>query len=143
MVLAFKNVEERSTAKTYQPVSPLSVFSEVFEKLLNNKIVHHLEKRGLFSDFQYCFWSSLSTADHLTVVSDRIARAFNRSGATRPVACYIQGRVWHASLLHKRKSYEISGQIFGLTCSILSNRLLWVVLDGTSSQEYPVNAGVS
>ena len=90
VVLAFKNVEEKSTAKTYQPVSPLSVFSKVFEKLVNNKIVHHLEKRGLFSDFQYCFRSSLSTADHLTVVSDRIARAFNRSGATRPVACYIQ-----------------------------------------------------
>ena len=146
MVLAFKNVEERSTAKTYQPVSPLSVFSEVFEKLVNNKIVHHLEKRGLFSDFQYCFRSSLSTADHLTVVSDRIARAFNRSGATRAVALDISkafDRVWHASLLHKRKSYEISGQIFGLTCFILSNRLLWVVLDGTSSQEYPVNAGVS
>ena len=26
--------------------------------------------------------------------------------------------------------------------SFLSNRQLWVVLDGTSSQEYPVNAGV-
>ena len=40
------------------------------------------------------------------------------------------------------KSYAISGQIFGLTSSFLSNRQLRVVLDGTSSQEYPVNAGV-
>ena len=39
-------------------------------------------------------------------------------------------------------SHEISGQIFGLICSFLSNRLLRVVLDGKSSQEYPVNAGV-
>ena len=39
-----------------------------------------------FSDFQYGFRSSRSTADLLTVVSDRIARAFNRSGATRAVA---------------------------------------------------------
>ena len=44
--------------------------------------------------------------------------------------------------LHKRKSYGISGQIFGLISSFLSNRRLWVVLDGKSSQEYPVNAGV-
>ena len=50
--------------------------------------------------------------------------------------------VWHAGLLHKRKSYGISGQIFGLISSFLSNRLLWVVLEGKSSQEYPVNAGV-
>ena len=40
------------------------------------------------------------------------------------------------------KSYGISGQIFGLISSFLSNRRLRVVLDGKSSQEYPVNAGV-
>ena len=40
------------------------------------------------------------------------------------------------------KSYGISGQIFGLVSSFLSNRQLWVVLDGKSSQEYLVNAGV-
>ena len=40
------------------------------------------------------------------------------------------------------KSYGISGQIFGLISSFLSNRWLQVVLDGKSSQEYPVNAGV-
>ena len=51
-------------------------------------------------------------------------------------------RVWHAVLLHKLKSYGISGQIFGLISSFLTNRRLRVVLDGKSSQEYPVNAGV-
>ena len=80
-----------------------------------------------------------------TVVSDRITRAFNRSGASRAVALDISkafDRVWHADLLHKLKSYGISGQIFGLISSFLSNRWLRVVLDGNSSQEYPVNAGV-
>ena len=76
----FKNVGERSTAKNYRPVSLLSVVSRVFEKLVNNGIVDHLEKCGVFSDFQYGFRSSRSTADLLTVVSDRIARDFNRSG---------------------------------------------------------------
>ena len=78
-------------------------------------------------------------------MSDRIARAFNRSGATRTVALDISkafDRVWHAGLLHKLKSYGISGQIFGLISSFLSNRWLRIVLDGKSSQEYPVNAGV-
>ena len=40
------------------------------------------------------------------------------------------------------KSYGISGQIFGLNSSFLSNKQLQVVLDGKSSQEYLVNAGV-
>ena len=100
---------------------------------------------AFFSDFQYGFRSSRSTADLLTVVSDRIARTFNRSGATRAVALDISkafDRVWHAGLLHKLRSYGTSGHIFGLISSFLSNRRLRVVLDGKSSQEYPVNAGV-
>ena len=81
------------------------------EKLVNNKIVGHLEKCGLFSDFQYGFSSSQSTADLLTVISDRIARPFKRSGAIRAVAIDISkafDRVWHACILHKLRSYGIS-----------------------------------
>ena len=106
MVPVFRNVGEGSTAKNYRPVSLLSVVSKVFEKLVNNRIVDHLEKCGLFSDFQYGFRSSRSTTDLLTVVFDRIARAFNRSGATRAVELHISkafDRV--AGLLLKLKSY--------------------------------------
>ena len=141
MVPVFKNVGERPEAKT----TALLVFFLWLVKLVNNRTVDHLEKRGLFSNFQYGFRSSRSTADLLTVVSDRIARAFNRSGATRAVALDISkafDRVWHAGLLHKLKSYGISGQIFALISSFLSNRRLRVVLDEKASQEYPVNTGV-
>ena len=48
----------------------------------------------------------------------------------------------HNGILHKLESYAISGQIFGLISSFLCNRRLQVVLNGRSSQEYPVNAGV-
>ena len=82
VVPVFTNVGERSTAKNYRPVGLLFVFSKAFEKLVNNRIVDHLETCGLISHFQYGFKSSRSTADLLTVVADRIARAFSRSGAT-------------------------------------------------------------
>ena len=120
--------------------------SKVTDKLANTRIVDHLEKCGLISDFQYGFRSSRSTADLLTVVSDRIARAFNRSGATRAVALDISkafDRVWHAAFLRKLRSYGISGHIFGLIYSLLSNRGLQVVLDEKSSQEYPPSKRVS
>ena len=69
-------------------------------------------------------------------MSDRIVMAFNRSGATRVVALDISkafDRVWHAGLFYKLRSYGISCQIFDLISSFLSNRRLWVVLDGKSS----------
>ena len=42
---------------TDYPVSLLSVVIKVFEKLVNNRLVHHQEKCSLFSDFQYGFRS--------------------------------------------------------------------------------------
>ena len=62
--------------------------SKVFEELVNNRIVDHLEK-CIFSDFQDGFRSSLSTADLLTVLSGRIAKAFNRSRATQALQLHI------------------------------------------------------
>ena len=72
VVPVFKNLGERSTATNYGPVSLLSVVSKVNEKLVNNRIVDHLEKCGLFSDFQFGFRSSQSTRYLLIVVCDRV-----------------------------------------------------------------------
>ena len=102
MVLIFNNVEERSKAKNYRFVTLLYVGSKIFEKLLNNRLVDHLEKCGLYSDFQYGFRSSQSTEELLAVVSDGIARAFNRSETTPAVALDISktfDRVWHSGFL--------------------------------------------
>ena len=119
--------------------------SKVFEKLVNNKMVNHIEMCDPLFDFQYNFRSSRSISDLLTVVSDRTTKAFHRSGATRTAALDISkafDRIWHAGLLHKLKSYGILGQLFGYISSFFSNRQLRVVLDGKSLQKCPVNAAV-
>ena len=72
--LYLRILEESSTAKSYCPVNLFYVVSKVIEKLVNNRIVDHLDEQGLFL--------ISSMADFiLIVVSDRIAKAFNRSGA--------------------------------------------------------------
>ena len=108
----------------------------------------HLEKCGFFflifgMVLVFQFQSSQSTADLLKIVSDRVVGAFNRSWATQTVALDIPktfDRVWYAGLLHKLNSYGISSRIFGLI-SVISNRWLWVVLDGKSLQEYAAGGG--
>ena len=93
------------------------------KSLKKDRIVDHIEKYCLFSYFQYGFRSLQSTADVLTLVSDRIARAFNRSGTTRTVALDISrafDRVWHVGLLHKLKSYGINFRLDTWPDSIFS-----------------------
>ena len=77
------------------------MISKMFEKLENNRLLTHLEKNGLFHDFHYGFSYSWPTADLLTVVFDRTARALNNPGATGALAIDTSktfGRAWHANL---------------------------------------------
>ena len=81
----------------------------------------------------------------MTAASDRIARDFNKSGATQAVALDTSKafrRVCHIGFLCKLISYGMLGQIFSLISSFLRNKQLRVVLDGKSLQAYPFNAGV-
>ena len=145
VVPVFKNVGERSDPKNYCPVNLLSVLSKIFEKFINDKLVRHLESVGLLSDFQYGFRSSRSTADLLTLVTERIARTLNLSGATWALTLDISkafDRVWHNGLLHKLRAYGVTDDIFQIISSFLSGRRLKVVLDGKSSPEFAINAGV-
>ena len=145
MVSVHKNVGERSTAKNYHPVSVHSVVSKVFEKLVNNSIFDHLERCSFFLIFSMV----LGLLDQLLILSQLYL--VELLGLLTNIGLL---ELWHLIYLklltgfgmlfffHKFKSYGISGQIFGLIYSFLNNRRLRVVLDGKSSQEYPVNDGL-
>ena len=138
VVPVFMNVGERCTAKTSCPISLLSVKS-----LKNLQIIGLLvtQRNAAFCLISSMVLGLLNQQQILWQLSDRIARTFNRSGATGVVILDISQafeRVWHNGLLHKLKSFGISDQIFGL----FSNRQFWVVLNRKSSKEYLVNAGV-
>ena len=118
-----------------------SLWLVVFEKFLNIIPADHLKKCGLLSNFQWSFRFFQSTTDLLTVVSDRITRAFNSLIGLGLL------ELWH--LIYLRLAFAgfgmlvfftnlnngISGQVFSLILSFVSNRWLRVVLDGKSLQE--------
>ena len=75
----------------------------------------------------------LSLLDQLQIFPQLYLTAVSR--VTRAVALDISkadDRVLHTGLLHKLKSYGISGPIFGLISFFLSNRCLRMVLDKKS-----------
>lgn len=67
-VLLFNNVVERS------------VTEKIFVKIENNTLLGHLGTFGHFSDLRNDFRSSHSPGDLLTVVVDKITKAFNMAG---------------------------------------------------------------
>ena len=89
VVPVFKNSGERSDPQNYRPISLLSVISKVFESLISSSLTNHLESLKLLSDHQYGFRSGRSTADVLTVFSERVFQSLNASGETRAIALDI------------------------------------------------------
>ena len=104
--------------------------SKIFEKLVRH--VNHFEKIALFHDFQFGFRTSLSTADLLIVVSDRIPRALNGSGAIRAVTLDISktfDRVWLAGLFRNSSLTEFQVGYFALICNFFvidGSKWFWV-----------------
>ena len=91
VVPVFKNVGERSTAKTYRPVSLLSVVSKVFEKhhlfLISSMVLGPLDQLQIFS--QSYLIGLLGPLTDLGLL-ELWHKAFDR--------------VWHAGLLNKLTS---------------------------------------
>ena len=86
-----------------------------------------MESNGLFSDTQYGFRPARSTADLLTLITDKIYHALDKCGEAKLIALDISkafDKDWHKGLLHKLRSYSVSGKFFDIIKSFLSNRYL-------------------
>ena len=82
--------------KKYCLLRSLSVATEIFEKILNNKLLNHCKKGKKYKN-------------HLVIVqSDKTSGGFNMPSANQVVVREISNTfdgVWYSGLLHKRKLY--------------------------------------
>ena len=122
VVPVFKNDGERSAPGEYHPVSLLPIISKIFKSFINDSLTKHLNITGLFSDLRYGLHASRSTADILTVLSERIYNSLDAGGETRAIALDISkefDKVWHAGMIHKLKAYGVVGLILSILESLL------------------------
>ena len=79
------------------------------------------------------------------MINCRPSESCNRSGATRTTALAVSKTFRQGFLYWSSSQFQILWNFrsgFWLFSCFISNRRLWVVLDGKALQEYPVNAGV-
>ena len=65
----------KSTVVNYRPISLLSIFSKILEKLMYNRLLNFLEKHQVLFSGQFGFRANHSTSDAILLITDKIQKA--------------------------------------------------------------------
>ena len=63
----------------YRSISTLSVFTQVFEKLVYRQLLNHIEKYEILYQFQYGFWKGRSTEQAIAEITDNLKNAIDNN----------------------------------------------------------------
>ena len=141
----YKNKGPRDQPGNYRPISLLSVFNKVFERLICNQLLNFLDRYHIFYNFQYGFRKLHSTSLALIEITDTIRRLVDEKNVV--FSLFIDFKkafdtVDHAILLYKLNHYGIRGHANKFFNSYLSNRSQFTTVNGISSNPRRINCGV-
>lgn len=129
----------------YRPISLLSVFSKVIEKLMKSRLLNFLEKNKILSANQYGFQKEKSTEHALMQVTKIIYSNENKKLKTAAIfldICKAFDTVNHELLLHKLNLVGIRGNVHAWFKSYLKNRNQLVKIENIYSKKLPIEGGV-
>ena len=141
----FKNKGDISDIGNYRPISMLSAFSKVFEKVLHKSIVDHLDKYDILNDSQYGFRKKRSTLHALLNATENIYEALDSKLHTLGIFIDFSrafDTIDHELLLKKLSHYGIRGNILNILRSYLTNRKQYVSYGGIDSTLLNIVCGV-
>jgi len=113
----------------YRPISVLTYFSKIFEKVLYRRLDDYFTKNNLLSQQQYGFRNNHSTSLAITDLHENLLR--NLDNKLISCAVFLDLRkafdsVNHSILLTKLEHYGVRGNALKLIQSYLSNRKQYV-----------------
>jgi Reverse transcriptase (RNA-dependent DNA polymerase) len=135
----------RCDMNNYRPISLLSVFSKIFEKILCNRLTFFLESNNLLSQCQFGFRKNNSTVYPLIKFLNYIAKASSEKKHCIAIFCDLKkasDSCDHSILLKKMYKLGIRGIKLSWFKNYLSNRKQFVSINGFSSSLLDILIGV-
>ena len=144
-VLPIHKGESSEDVNNYRPISLLSVFDKIIEKLMHLRLIYFFEQNNILFNRQFGFRKNNSTTYALLDLTERIKKSID----DKKYGCglFIDLRkafdtVNHKILLTKLEHYGVRGTALTWFKSYLSNRKQYVYINGESSSLLDITCGV-
>nr|CAI5836261.1 unnamed protein product [Callosobruchus analis] len=135
----------KTNLSNYRPISLITNFAKIFEKILHDQVTNFLERNELFSPKQYGFRQARSTQDAIVDLTTHIYKALD---VKRPaMAIFVDlakafDTVNHDKLLEMMEYHGFRGLSYKLFKSYLTGRLQRVKIGDTFSKSKIIKCGV-
>ena len=141
----FKKKGDISSIENYRPISMLSVFSKIFEKLIHAKLYEYFDENNIINENQFGFRSSHSTTHALINATENLYKSLDNDLHT--IGIFIDfskafDTVNHSVLCSKLEHYGIHGNMLNLITSYLCDRDQYVSYGSKHSTNLPLKHGV-
>jgi hypothetical protein len=116
---------DRSNISNYRPISILSSFSKVIEKVMFNHLQEHLKKYSILAEEQFWFRGESSTNKAIYKLINESLLALNSKSPVGGIFLYLEKAfdcLNHDILLSKLQLYGVNGRAKQWFESYLNNR---------------------
>lgn len=141
----YKGVGEKTCANNYRPISILSVFSKILEKILNRRLLDYLEKENILSDNQYGFRKSKSTEHAVRRLSETVSKALDKRKKCIGIFLDLKkafDSVSIPSLLNKLEHVGVRGLVLKMFSDYLTDRTQCTKIIDVISETTQLSYGV-
>ena len=135
----------QTCVSSYRPISLLSCFNRLLEKLMYKRLFNFLDNKKILFDNQFGFRTKHSTTQATLLIIDKIQRAIEERNYSCGIFLDLSkafDSVDHSILLTKLEHYGIRGLTLDWFKSYLSNRSQIVCIGNIKSDEQIIRCGV-
>lgn len=132
-------------AASYRPISLLPSISKLFERIIANRMITHINDNSIFVDEQFGFRHGHSTTHQLLRLTNIIKLNKSEGYSTGVALLDIEkafDSVWHNGLIAKLHKFNFPLYLVKIIQSYLTGRTLQVSYQNCKSDQLPVKAGV-
>ena len=144
-VITLHKKESAENPSNYRPISLLSVFSKIFEKIVHKRLYDFLEMNNALHTLQFGFRKKHSTSHTLISMTEKIRNTIDNGRYGCGIFIDLKkafDTVNHSILLKKMEHYGVRGIPLQWFASYLSNRKQYVSVNGHTSDKLQVTHGV-